>query len=130
MNSNCNRLHYQHWWRAGGAVLVLSVIVLSLMRNAPEIPINEGDKLGHLLAYGSLMFWFAQIDTQPRQRLHWALVFIAMGIALEFAQGMIAYRSFDGFDMLADTAGVLLGWLAAPPRGWPVFRHIESLMRE
>ena len=130
MNSNCNRLHYQHWWRVGGAVLVLSVIVLSLMPHPPEIPISAGDKLAHLLTYITLMFWFAQVDIQHRQRLRWALAFIAMGIALEFAQGMTAYRSFDGFDMLANTVGVLLGWLVAPPRGWPVFRHIESLMCE
>lgn len=129
MNSNSNPLRYQRWWRAGGAVLVLIIIVLSLMRNEPEIPISAGDKLGHLLAYGALMLWFAQIDTQWRQRLGWALVFIVMGIALEFAQGMTTYRSFDVFDMLADAAGVLFGWLAAPPRGWPVFRHIESWMR-
>lgn len=129
MNSDCNPLHYQRWWRVGGALLVLSVMVLSLIRDAPEIPIYWGDKLGHLLAYGALMSWFAQIDRRWQARLCWALAFIAMGIALEFVQGMTTYRSFDAFDMLANAIGVLLGWLVAPPRGWSVFRRIENLMR-
>jgi glycopeptide antibiotics resistance protein len=36
-----------------------------------------------------------------------------MGIGLEFIQGMLGYRTYEVFDMLANTIGVLLGWAAA-----------------
>jgi glycopeptide antibiotics resistance protein len=36
-----------------------------------------------------------------------------MGIALELLQGWLGYRSLEGYDMLANTGGVLLGWGAA-----------------
>ena len=37
-------------------------------------------------------------------------VFIAMGIALEFVQGSLGYRSFEVADMLVNATGVLLSW--------------------
>ena len=59
------------------------------------------------------MFVFCQIYDQPRTRLVYAAGFIAMGVALEFAQGMTDYRTFDVLDMAANTLGVLHGWGAA-----------------
>jgi glycopeptide antibiotics resistance protein len=57
-----------------------------------------------------LMYWFAQLYAK---RLFYALGFIAMGVALEFIQGMTPYRTFEYFDMVANAAGVLLGWALA-----------------
>ena len=48
--------------------------------------------------------------------------FVGMGIALEFVQGALGYRSFELADMAANTLGVAAGWIAAqlmparPPR--------------
>ena len=39
--------------------------------------------------------------------------FIAMGVALEGLQRMTGTREYDLLDMLANSAGVLSGWLAA-----------------
>jgi glycopeptide antibiotics resistance protein len=36
-----------------------------------------------------------------------------MGVGLEFIQGMLGYRTYEVFDMLANAIGVLLGWVAA-----------------
>ena len=36
-----------------------------------------------------------------------------MGVGLEFAQGQLGYRTYEVFDMYANTLGVLLGWAAA-----------------
>ena len=83
---------------------------LSLTPSPPQVEFRESDKVGHMLAYGLLMFWFAELYTR---RMFFALGFIAMGVGLEFVQGMLGYRTFDVFDMLANTLGVLLGWLAA-----------------
>ena len=71
---------------------------------------DQGDKLGHFAAYGLLMLLFCQIYVLRKTRIAYALAFTAMGIALEFLQGMTDTRTFDVMDMLANTIGVALGW--------------------
>jgi len=75
--------------------------------------VDQGDKLEHLLAYGTLMFWFCVLYRPLRVRAFYAAGFIAMGIALEFVQRWLGYRSFEVADMVANAAGVGLGWGAA-----------------
>ena len=65
-------------WRAIGFVLVLLVISLSLTPRPIAIPIEHGDKLDHLAAYATLMFWFAQLDTRHRKRLAYAIGFVSI----------------------------------------------------
>jgi glycopeptide antibiotics resistance protein len=59
------------------------------------------------------MFWFCLFYLTTGARIAHAAAFVAMGIALEFIQGALGYRSFEVFDMYANTLGVLLGWAAA-----------------
>jgi len=41
-----------------------------------------------------------------------------MGVVIEFVQGATGWRTFDAMDMLANGAGVLIGWvLVATPLG-------------
>jgi VanZ family protein len=96
-----------------GWALVAAIVVVSVIPSPPSIDIKEGDKLGHLLAYGGAMLWFSLLYPDWRTRVRYALGFIAMGIALEFVQGWLGYRSFEVLDMLANSAGVLLGLGAA-----------------
>jgi VanZ family protein len=103
-------------WLAVGWLLVATVIVLSLIRLGVEMPGQQSDKLGHFLAYGTLMFWFAQIYRIARTRLVIAVGLALMGVALEIAQGFTGYRSFEYADMAANSVGVVAGWLLAPPR--------------
>jgi len=49
------------------------------------------------------------------------VAWIALGIAMEFVQRAIGYRTFDVLDMAADAIGVLLGWsvsLLADSQPW------------
>jgi VanZ family protein len=71
------------------------------------------DKIGHLLAYGSLMLWFSLLYRSLPARLAYGAGFVALGVVLEFVQGTLGYRSFEVADMAANTLGVLLGWAAA-----------------
>ncbi len=96
-------------WRALGWLLVLAVVYLSLTPSPPSPDIAQGDKFGHLLAYGGLMAWWLQIRRTP-ERL--ALLLILMGLALEILQSLSGYREGDLFDMAANTLGIGLGWLA------------------
>jgi glycopeptide antibiotics resistance protein len=63
-----------------------------------------------VLAYALLMFWFCQLYLN---KILYGAGFIAMGVALEVLQGMSGLRSYEMLDMLANAAGVILGWLAA-----------------
>ena len=75
--------------------------------------ITAGDKLGHLLAYGLLMFWFCQLYRSGKARLAHAVAFLAIGVGLEFLQGISGLREDDLVDMLANALGVAAGWAAA-----------------
>jgi len=103
------------WWAIGWFGVALT-IYLSLMPNPPGIDVPQGDKLGHLAVYATLMLWFAQLVTRAGERCVAALALLALGVALEFAQRATGYREFSYADMLADAVGIALGSLLAPPR--------------
>jgi len=82
----------------------------SLPPTGPDIP--QGDKYGHVLAYGTLAFWFSQIShSRSVLRVH-ALGFIVLGILLEGLQSLTPERRFEVPDMLANAVGVGLGLIA------------------
>lgn len=100
-------------WFSVGWLLVAMVIYLSLTAEPIPTPgVEFGDKIGHFLAYFTLMFWFSQLYHRNRHHVL-LLLFIAMGAALEIAQSYTGYRSFQYSDMLANSAGALAGWLLA-----------------
>ena len=118
---------HRRLWLSLGWILVLSVIYLSVTPAPIEIPVAEGDKFGHLLAYATLMVWFANLYGNWNSRMVFAICFVAMGIALEFIQGWTGYRTFDIMDMAANASGVFAGWTLAPPRTPNFLRCIERL---
>jgi VanZ family protein len=59
------------------------------------------------------MFWFCQLYARRESRIAYALLWIGMGIGLEFVQGALGYRTYEVYDMYANTLGVLIGWAAA-----------------
>lgn len=93
--------------------MIGAIVWLSLTPSPPKVDFEESDKLGHFLGYGTLMFWFAQLYVRRRTRSAYAAGFVLMGIALEFVQGALGYRSTEVLDMLANAVGVTLGWGAA-----------------
>jgi VanZ family protein len=98
---------------AAGWGWAAAIVWLSLTPSLPQVEVAHGDKLGHLGSYALLMFWFARLYVSRSARLGHAAAFTAMGIALEFLQGHLGYRSYDVLDMLANATGVMLGWAAA-----------------
>ena len=115
-------------WLGAGWLGVAVVTYFTLAPNPPQIDLEQGDKLQHLIAYASLMLWFAQVQNGRSERRITALLLVAMGIALELAQGLTDYRSLSSADMAANTAGVALGWLAAPPRLPNAFAWVSALL--
>lgn len=98
---------------AGGWLLAAVIVWLSLTPKPPDPGFAYGDKLGHFAAYACLMFWFGALYRAPRPRVAYALLWIAMGVALEFAQGASGYRAYELADMAANALGVLAGAAAA-----------------
>jgi VanZ family protein len=97
---------------------VIALVVLCLIPQAPSFtPYAHEDKLQHALAYAALMLWFSQLYVTRATRSATALALLALGIGIEFVQGWIGTRMFSTADMVADAVGIVLGWLAAPPRG-------------
>jgi VanZ family protein len=101
-------LRYFILWRALGWLAVVVVIYLSLTSHPITVPLRYGDKFGHLLAYGVLMSWFVQLYQRRGMLLLHALLFIVTGVVMEFLQGYTG-RYFEYADMVANTAGVVLG---------------------
>jgi len=103
---------YFRLWQAIGILMVLLVCVASLAPTMPPPPGLHGDKVEHLIAYGSLTYWWGMLYPERVQRWLACLLFILMGVALEFAQQATGYRFLDVFDMAANTLGALLGRMA------------------
>ena len=106
-------LKFHKIWVSIGLGFVVLVIYLSLTPDPPDLGTPEGLKIGHVVAYGWLMLWFAQIYRFTSTRLWLAAAFIALGIVLEYVQGLTDYRGFEYSDMLINSGGVGLGLLLA-----------------
>ncbi len=87
--------------------MVAIVIWFSLIPQPPHPPSFLGwDKSQHFIAYACLMYWFGMGFAR---RWRWVGFLIGLGIGLEFLQGWGGVRTFDLYDMLANTLGVLIG---------------------
>lgn len=116
---------WQMTWLASAWLLVGVVVYLSLVRL--EVDVAEGgDKIGHMLAYATMTFWFMQVYVTTGSRRAIAAVLVALGVVLELLQGYTGYRTFDYADMIANTIGVAAGWIASPPRTPSVLTRIQS----
>jgi len=99
----------------GGWLYAAAIVYLSLTPEPPVLgpELEYGDKLQHGLAYAGLMFWFSLVYRRWRARFAFALLWILLGVALEFAQRATGYRSFEIADMAANALGVAAGAAAA-----------------
>jgi VanZ family protein len=96
---------------------VLAVLILSLMPPAPRLPDTGWDKSNHLLAFATLAVLGMQAFPGRQRGLMVAL--LAYGGLIEGLQSLTPYRFAEWTDLLADAAGVLLGWgLANAWRRW------------
>jgi len=110
-------LSHTKLWRLIGFTLLFSIVYLSLTSTPVAMPnFKLADKLGHLLAYGLLMFWFGQLYPSWSRQVRWFIGFCLMGVILEVLQGLGGDRYFEYADMLANATGAALGWWLT--RGW------------
>jgi VanZ family protein len=94
------------WWCAIGVVIAASLLPAFLL---PEVPAG-GDKLEHLGGYFVLAAAAVQLYAARRALLRAGIGLVLLGVALEFAQGLLTTtRQMDVWDALANSAGVLAG---------------------
>lgn len=108
---------------------VCAFVVATLLFCLPGDRLSQGswledlelDKVVHVGLFAVLVFlWCLPLrllmkQTERRNLLYgWVAVgFMAYGIAIEFIQrDLIPYRSFDFYDIVADTIGCAVGWIA------------------
>lgn len=111
MQSELNGLRYRILWLLIGYAMIAFVIVQSLIPSPVSVGFELSDKIYHVVGYFGLMGWFVQIYRGKQERLFWAVIFIAMGILLEFLQGVGGVRHFEINDMIANASGVVIAWV-------------------
>lgn len=118
-------------WLIIGYLLVALVVFLSLSSS----PVDTGlrfpyeDKLYHALAYFTLMLWFAQIYHDRFKRTLFAVLFIMLGVALEYLQSFDPNRYSEFGDIVANSTGVLLGLLIAMAGARNGLARVEKVIR-
>ncbi|MBE9516130.1 MAG: VanZ family protein [Proteobacteria bacterium] len=108
--TGANILRKRNVWLGLAWLWVAVVIYLSLTTISIPTVISWQDKAGHIGLYAILMWWFMQLY---HKRHYWiiALGLLLLGAALEFGQSFHPMRHMDYHDMIANGAGVLLGWM-------------------
>ncbi|KFN48154.1 hypothetical protein [Arenimonas metalli] len=105
-------------------------IALSLL---PPIELGgppDSDKLGHFLAYFTLMAWAVMLFPRWRACLLAAGGLVFLGLGLEFAQATLTTtRQGDGRDMLANALGVLAGLGLALTPGRHLLAWVDVRLR-
>ncbi|MDH5392387.1 MAG: VanZ family protein [Gammaproteobacteria bacterium] len=104
------KLKYFWLWLLLGYLYLAYIIFGSLTPSPVEVHIDDFDKIMHFSAYAILMMWFAMIFYNARARVLHAVAFVALGVALEFAQQAGGVRYFEFSDMVANSLGVLAGY--------------------
>jgi hypothetical protein len=94
-------------------LLVLSITVLHFM-NTPDIEIFDSligiDKLIHFLMFFFLTSWFVMIYKYSHKIILLSSI-VFFGLLLELMQmGFFIQRSFEWFDWIADSIGVIVGF--------------------
>lgn len=131
MSAESPALRFRGLWLLIGYGLIALIVYLSL--TSEPIDLETGlpyqDKLFHMLAYFTLTAWFVQIFHTRRQLNRWAIAFVCLGLSMEYVQSFEPTRYAEFGDMLANTIGVMLGYvLSATPLKYLLMR-VEGFIR-
>jgi VanZ family protein len=90
------------------AWLIIAVLLLAPLRSPTSL--SYADLIAHFLCFGLLAFGAVGFSHRGVELTLLAAMTIAGGVALEFAQGLVPYRTFDVLDMAANTLGAMVGY--------------------
>ncbi len=117
-------------WLTIGYGLVALVVFLSLTSSPVdmEMGLPYEDKVFHAFAYFILMAWFSQIYHDKFQRNMIAVIFVFMGMTLEYLQSFDANRYSEFADMIANATGVALGFSIALTGAKNILLRVEKAL--
>lgn len=129
MKKDYIQLQLKPLWLSVGFLLMGFVVYESISFDTVEVNIAYFDKYAHVMAYFLLMGWFVQIYQSTRVKIILALLFVGMGVAIEYIQGAGGVRYFEFADMLANMCGVMCAWLLSySPFSRLLFRMEKRLL--
>jgi VanZ family protein len=107
------QLRWKRWWWSGGALLIASVLWLSLMPAQGLPGVGLSDKAEHALGYGMLATWFSGLVVRAHH-LGAGIALFAFGVGCELLQHFgSAGRSGEVADALANGVGVAVAVVIA-----------------
>jgi VanZ family protein len=103
------KLNFKGLWLFLGLLYISSIFYFSLRYEKPsQPPFPHFDKILHFNAYLFLMGYFTQIY-EKKNHFKVLIMFLLMGISIEFLQLASGYRSFEFLDIIANTFGIICG---------------------
>ncbi|MEO7386253.1 MAG: VanZ family protein [Gammaproteobacteria bacterium] len=102
-------LRYARSWLVMGVLILLIGLILTLSPLPSGTP-SFNDKVVHATGFFGFMLWFGGLFENRRLPLV-ALALSGYGVLIEMLQALTPARQAEGLDLVADVAGVLLGWL-------------------
>ena len=119
----------QNLLRISLVAIIIGIVYLSL---TPSTSVSVGnDKVGHFIAYSSLMFNLGLLTLTTRKQLVFAVIgALAFGALMEFGQSFVPGRTVSGYDMVANTIGVFIGLVLALSIGPRILRILNFSKRK
>lgn len=122
------QLKYFWGWLLIGYLYLAYIVYGSLTPDPVDLGVQDFDKVMHFSAYALLMMWFAMIFYKTKARVFHAVLFIGLGVGLEFAQQAGGVRYFEFSDMIANSLGVMAGYFVTRGCGKYHLFRIEQRM--
>jgi VanZ family protein len=89
------------------------LVAVALLVPVPVAAPEGSDLVAHFTIFGLMALGAVGFCRQPVQLLGLTVLTMAGAAALEFAQYLLPYRSFDLVDLVANTLGALTGYALA-----------------
>ncbi len=110
-------------WRLALAGALVVVTTMSLVPVTAQTPSTGWDKTDHLFAFGLLAILACR--SWPQRHGAALAALLAYGGLIEVLQSFTGYRFAEWHDLLADAAGLLLGWGLL--MGWSLMLSARSM---
>lgn len=102
-------LRYAWTWLVAGLVLLIIGLVAALSPVPSVVAVTLNDKLIHAAGFLVFMLWFGGVF-ETRFAPVVVVALSAYGLLIELLQSLTPTRQAETLDLVADVAGVLLGW--------------------